>query len=60
MAKDSTATRPDERWVTDITYIWTDEGWCYLAAILDLYSRSVVGWQLSSSLSTDLPIAALN
>jgi len=58
--RDFTASRPDERWVTDITYVWTDEGWCYLAAILDLYSRSVVGWQLSSSLSTELPIDALN
>jgi putative transposase len=60
LKRDFTATRPDERWVTDITYIWTDEGWCYLAAILDLYSRAIVGWQLSSSLSTELPIAALS
>ena len=58
--RDFTASRPDERWVTDITYIWTDEGWCYLAAILDLYSRSVVGWQLSTSLSTELPLDALD
>jgi putative transposase len=57
--RDFTATRPNERWVTDITYIWTDEGWSYLAAILDLFSRSVVGWALSESLSTDLPLAAL-
>lgn len=57
--RDFTATRPDQRWVTDITYISTDEGWAYLAAILDLYSRRVVGWALSSSLSTDLPLAAL-
>lgn len=57
--RDFTASRPDERWVTDITYIWTDEGWCYLAAILDLFSRAVVGWQLSSSLSTALPLDAL-
>jgi transposase InsO family protein len=56
--RDFTATRPNERWVTDITYVWTDEGWCYLAAILDLYSRTVVGWALSASLSTDLPMAA--
>jgi putative transposase len=54
-----TASRPDERWVTDITYVWTDEGWCYLAAILDLYSRSVVGWAVAATLSTQLPIAAL-
>ena len=56
--RDFTATRPNERWVTDITYVWTDEGWCYLAAILDLFSRTVVGWALSASLSTDLPMAA--
>jgi transposase InsO family protein len=60
LARDFTASRPDERWVTDITYVWTDEGWCYLAAILDLFSRSVVGWQLSSSLSTELPLDALS
>jgi transposase InsO family protein len=54
-----TASRPDERWVTDITYVWTDEGWCYLSVILDLYSRGVVGWQLSSSLSTALPLDTL-
>lgn len=53
------ASRPDERWVTDITYVWTDEGWCYLAAILDLFSRSVVGWALDTTLSTRLPLAAL-
>jgi len=58
--RDFTATRPDQRWVTDITYIWTEEGWTYLAAILDLYSRRVVGWALSASLSTELPVAALN
>ena len=60
LARDFTATRPNERWVTDITYIWTDEGWAYLAAILDLYSRAVVGWALSTSLSTELPLSALD
>lgn len=59
LARDFTASQPNQRWVTDITYVWTDEGWCYLAAILDLFSRSVVGWALSSSLSTELPLAAL-
>ena len=57
--REFTASRPDERWVTDITYIWTREGWCYFAAILDLYSRKVVGWALAASLSTKLPMAAL-
>jgi putative transposase len=59
LARDFTASRPDQRWVTDITYVWTDEGWCYLAAILDLFSRSVVGWALDTTLSTTLPLKAL-
>jgi putative transposase len=54
------ASRPNQRWVTDITYVWTAEGWCYLAAILDLFSRSVVGWALDATLSTSLPLEALN
>jgi putative transposase len=58
--RDFTASRPDERWVTDITYVWTEEGWCYLAAILDLFSRRVVGWALDATLSTSLPLAALD
>ena len=54
------ASRPNERWVTDITYIWTGEGWCYLAAILDLFSRRVVGWALDATLNTSLPLRALD
>jgi putative transposase len=53
------ASKPNERWVTDITYVWTDEGWCYLAAIIDLFSRAVVGWSVDATLSTTLPLAAL-
>jgi len=60
LARDFTAKRPNERWVTDITYVWTDEGWTYLAVILDLLSRSVVGWSLGTSLATQLPLDALN
>ena len=59
LARDFSATRPDERWVTDITYVWTDEGWAYVAAILDLFSRAVVGWAVDATLSTQLPLAAL-
>jgi putative transposase len=54
------ASRPNQRWVTDITYIWTDEGWCYLAAILDLFSRRIVGWALDATLTTSLPLLALD
>jgi transposase InsO family protein len=51
---------PNKVWVTDITYLWTREGWLYLAVILDLYSRAVVGWSMSESLSRELPLAALD
>lgn len=54
------AQAPNTRWVTDISYVWTDEGWCYLAVILDLFSRAVVGWALDTTLSTQLPLAALD
>jgi transposase InsO family protein len=59
LARDFTATRPNERWVTDITYVWTDEGWAYLATILDLFSRAVVGWAVDTSLTTRLALTAL-
>jgi putative transposase len=50
---------PDTTWVTDITYLWTDEGWLYLAVILDLFSRVVVGWALSARITGHLPLQAL-
>jgi putative transposase len=60
LARDFDAQRPNERWVTDITYVATDAGWVYLAVILDLFSRSVVGWSVDTTLSTRLPLAALD
>lgn len=53
------AARPNEKWVSDITYIWTEEGWLYLAVVLDLYSRAVVGWSLSNRMTAALVIDAL-
>jgi len=50
---------PDVAWVTDITYVWTDEGWLYLAAILDLFSRRVVGHAMSERIDRELAIEAL-
>jgi putative transposase len=50
---------PNEVWVSDITYINTYEGWLYLAVVLDLYSRKVVGWSMSSTMTTQLVIDAL-
>ena len=58
--REFSAERPNQRWVTDISYVWTDEGWCYLAVIIDLFSRAVVGWALDATLSTALPLAALD
>jgi transposase InsO family protein len=50
---------PNRVWVSDITYIWTEEGWLYLASTLDLYSRRVVGWAMSSGMPTSLVVNAL-
>ena len=53
------AERPDQCWVADITYLWTAEGWLYLAVILDLHSRRVVGWSMAEHLRTELALGAL-
>ena len=53
------AKAPDERWVSDITYVWTLEGWLYLAVILDLFSRKVVGISMSERLKSEIVTDAL-
>ncbi|MCW5589376.1 MAG: IS3 family transposase [Legionellales bacterium] len=50
---------PNQKWVGDISYIWTNEGWLYLAVAIDLYSRAVFGWSIQSTLSRDLVCNAL-
>jgi len=57
--RDFTADGPNQKWVTDITYVATAEGWLYLAVVLDLYSRQIVGWAMSDSLQRQLVIDAL-
>lgn len=59
LERDFTATEPNQAWVTDITFIWTHEGWLYLAAILDLFSRRVVGWATSTNVDRHLALSAL-
>ena len=59
LAQASKATAPNQLWVADITYIQTKEGWLYLAAILDLYSRKIVGWGMSERIDTPLVLNAL-
>ena len=53
------ASKPNEKFVTDITYVWTDEGWLYLATVMDLYSRMLVGWAIAERKTSTLVIDAL-
>jgi putative transposase len=57
--QDFAAERPDEKWGSDLSYIWTREGWLYLAVVIDLYARRVVGWAVSDRLHKELALAAL-
>lgn len=59
LARDFSAERPDQKWVADISYISTQEGWLYLAVVLDLYSRKVVGWSMASHMKAELVSDAL-
>ena len=54
------AEAPNEKWAADISYIWTAQGWLYLAVMLDLYSRRVIGWAVGARMTSDLPLRALN
>ena len=53
------ANGPNQKWVAAFTYVWTTEGWLYVAAVIDLFSRRVVGWSAQSRMTTDLAIQAL-
>lgn len=53
------AAAPNKAWVGDITYVWTREGWLYLAIVLDLYSRKVVGWCMGDRITAELAVSAL-
>jgi len=57
--RDFTATAPNKRWVGDVTYLWVPEGWLYLAVILDLFSRMVIGWATSRTNDRQLALRAL-
>jgi len=54
------ATRTNELWVSDITYVWTQQGWLYVACVLDLYSRKVIGWSMSARMTRELVLDALS
>lgn len=59
LQQDFTAEQPNTKWVADITYIPTDEGWLYLAVVMDVFSRKVVGWAMDASMTTQLVERAL-
>ena len=57
--RDFTASEPDRKWAADITYVPTDQGWLYVAAVLDVYSRKIVGWSMADHMESELVIDAL-
>jgi putative transposase len=59
LARNFATEKPDQAWVTDITYIKTHEGWLYLAVVIDLYSRRIIGWSMQSRMQMDLVLSAL-
>lgn len=59
LSRDFSPTEPDQAYAVDITYLWTQEGWLYLAVVIDLYSRKVVGWSMSSRMKSQLVCDAL-
>lgn len=59
LLQDFTASAPNQKWVGDITYLWTEAGWVYLAIIIDLFSRAVIGWSMSARMKSALVCDAL-
>ena len=57
--RDFGASKPNEKWTTDITYIWVQDHWLYLATVMDLYSRKIIGWALDDSMTVELVTEAL-
>src|SRR5262249_58519530 len=53
------ASAPNRKWIADFTYVWTAEGWLYVAAVIDLFSRRVVGWSMRAAMTAQLVTGAL-
>ncbi len=60
LEQDFSAETTNERWASDITYLWTGQGWLYLAIVMDLYSRRIIGWSMSRRINRHLVLDALN
>ncbi len=59
LERDFQSDRPNQKWLADFTYIWSAEGWLYVAAVLDLYSRRIVGWSMKAERDASLVMDAL-
>jgi putative transposase len=59
LKRDFTASGPNRKWAADFTYIWTGEGWLFVAVVIDLFSRRVVGWSMQSTMTAQLVLDAL-
>jgi len=59
LEQDFSAVAPNQKWTSDMTYVWTDEGWLYLAVVMDLYSRAIVGWSMNRRMTQQLVCDAL-
>jgi len=59
LEQDFNSLRPNQKWVGDITYLWTQSGWLYLATVMDLYSRKIIGWSMSNRINKELVCDAL-
>ena len=59
LAREFEASAPNQKWVADFTYLWTAEGWLYVAVVMDLYSRRIVGWSMQSQMTSQLVADAL-
>ncbi len=59
LGRQFSADAPNRKWVADVTYIWTAEGWLYVAAVIDLFSRRVVGWSMNAAMTSQLVVDAL-
>ena len=60
LEQDFSAEMPNQRWASDVTYLWTDQGWLYLAVVMDLYSRRIIGWSMSRRINRHLVVSALS
>ena len=59
LARDFAPSAPNRVWTADLTYVWTDEGWLYLAVVLDLFNREIVGWSIKPRMTADIVVDAL-